>query len=245
MEESPTGDSIVVSSVYPGAAHDPSLARVLIPDDQNNLRWVDARQAIIYPNGEPTQLISPASTPLHPAFQSLAERIETIDLETNDLDPNFTIYDLQIGNWSWADEDINFGNALTLLGAQWLNEPVAPGDTAELLTIWRVVDPSKVGPIVPPAFETNVVLFTHVVDESGKIIAQRDSIEAPSWGWQSGDIILQIHPITLQENIKAGTYKTFVGIYDRASGERLPQLDSLGKIVDSNAGVVPLIVNEQ
>jgi 4-amino-4-deoxy-L-arabinose transferase-like glycosyltransferase len=245
VEESSADLPVVVSSVYPGAAHDPSLARLLLPDDKNNLRWIDARNALIFPNGQSTQLIIPSSTPLHPAFRPYAERIDTINLNSNDLDPTFSVYDLKIGNWSWADTDINFGNALTLVGAQWLHESVRPGETAELLTIWQVIDPTKVGPIVPPAYETNVDLFTHVVDESGKIVAQRDSIEAPSWGWQSGDIILQIHPITLPEDVEAGSYQTMVGIYDRTSGERLPQLNRFGEIVDSNAGVVPLVVNEQ
>ncbi len=245
VEESPQDGAVVVSSVYPGAAHDPSLARVLLPDDKNNLRWIDARYALIFPKGDTAQLMLPSSTPIHPALMSFAERIDTINLESDDLDPSFSIYELKIGNWSWADSDINFGNALSLLGAQWLNEQVVPGGTAELLTVWQVVDPAKTGPIVPPAFETNVVLFTHVVDDSGKIIAQRDSIEAPSWSWQAGDIILQIHPVTLQDDTKAGNYKTLVGIYDRVSGKRLPQLDAFGKIVDSSAGVVPLIVNEQ
>jgi hypothetical protein len=245
VEESPQDDTIVISSIYPGAAHDPSLARVLLPVDQNNLRWIDARYALIFPNGETAQLILPSSTPLHPALMPFAARIDTINLKSDDLDPAFSIYDLKIGNWSWADSDINFGNALTLLGAQWLNEQFVPGETAELLTIWQVIDPAKAGPLVPPAFETNVVLFTHVVDESGKIIAQRDSLEAPSWDWQAGDIILQIHPVTLQDDTEAGNYETLVGIYDRVSGERVPQLDALGKIVDSSAGVVPLIINEQ
>jgi hypothetical protein len=245
LEDSPPAGPVVVSSVYPGAAHDPSLARVLLPDDNNNLRWIDARYALIFPNGESAQLILPSSTPLHPALREFTERIDTINLEPNDLDPAYSIYDLQVGNWSWPDSDFNFGNALSLLGAQWIRGQVLPGETAELLTIWQVIDPAKAGPIVPPAFETNVVFFTHVVDDSGKIIAQRDSIEAPSWGWQSGDIILQIHPVTLKDNVEAGSYQTFVGIYDRNTGERLSQLDALGEIVDSSAGVVPLVVNEQ
>lgn len=245
MAESADDGPVVVSSVYPGAVHDPSLARVLLRKNESELRWIDARYALLFPRGESARIIVPSSTPIHRALMPFVERTETINLKNDDLDPSFSIYGSEIGNWSWANSDINFGNAVSLLGAKWLSDQVVPGDTAELLTIWQVKDPAKVGPIVPPAYETNVVLFTHVVDDSGKIVAQRDSLEAPSWSWQAGDIILQIHPLTIQDDIGAGRYETFVGIYDQLTGERLPHLDAQGIIVDSSASVVPLIVNEQ
>ena len=235
----------VISTIYPGPAHDPSIARVLLSGDMADLRWVDARQAIIYPGGQAAQLILPSSTPLHPAFAGLVRPVDTIDMRPDDLDPAFSSYDLLDPAWVSPDTSLNFGNALNLIGSEWLDGSLAPGETAELMTIWQVTDPAMAGPVVPPAFETDMVLFTHVINETGDIIAQQDSLEAPSWDWQAGDVFIQMHPVFIPDGVRPGLYETTVGIYDRSSGERLPLLNSAGEIVDNRAFVVPLSVNER
>jgi len=242
--QSPT-KTTVISTVYPGPAHDPSIARVLLSDDTAGLRWVDARQAMIFPGGQAAQLILPSSTPLHPAFAALVQPVDTIDLRTDDLDPVFSSYDLLDQVWDSPDTPLNFGNALNLIGARWLDGSITPGETAELMTIWQVTDPANAGPVVPPAFETDMVLFTHVINETDDIIVQQDSLEAPSWDWQADDVFIQVHPITIPESVPPGLYETTVGIYDRSSGERLPLLNPAGEIVDNRAFVVPLSVNER
>lgn len=245
LDEQSLNKTTVISTVYPGPAHDPSIARVLLAGDTDDLRWVDARRAIIYPGGQAAQLILPFSTPLHPAFAGLIRPVETIDLRPGDLDPAFSSYDLLVPDWDLSGASPNFGNALNLVGSQWLEGSITPGETAELVTIWQVTDPTMVGPAVPPAFETDMVLFTHVINDSGDIIAQQDSLEAPSWDWQTGDVFLQVHTVTLPGGVPSGLYETAVGIYDRSSGERLPLLNSAGEIVDNRAFVVPLSVNER
>jgi hypothetical protein len=236
-------EATVLSSVYPGAAHDPSIARVLLPDGQYDLRWIDARHGLLFPGGESAQLIAPSSTPLHPIFSGIVEEVDSVILRQDDLDPSFTRFKLQAGDWLTADP-IDFGGALELLDARWRQGAVAPGATAELVTIWRVGDATKVGPVVPPAFETDVVLFTHLLDPAGGIMAQRDSLEAPSWDWQAGDVFIQIHPLLIPAASAPGSYTAVVGVYDRASGARLPVVDGDGRFVDNHASVVPLNVNE-
>ena len=65
-------------------------------------------------------------------------------------------------------------------------------------------------------------MFTHVLDSAGGILTQRDGLDAPSWAWRAGDLIAQIHPIAVPESAAPGEYSAVVGIYDRASGARLP-----------------------
>ncbi|MGW8318014.1 MAG: ArnT family glycosyltransferase [Candidatus Promineifilaceae bacterium] len=242
-EQQPAGGPVVVSSVYPGPAHDPSIARVLMPEDSEGLRWVDARYALIFPGDGSARLLLPASTPLHPAFDGLTRQIDLISLRTDDLDPSFSVQALEPATWPWASEQVNFGNAVTLVGARWLADSVSPGDTAELLTIWQVNDPGRVASAAPPLFLTEAVLFTHVLDDRGDILTQRDSLDAPSWDWQRGDVVLQVHQLIVPPETPAGRYETTVGIYDRRSGDRLPVLDAGGQIVDTRAFVVPLEVD--
>jgi 4-amino-4-deoxy-L-arabinose transferase-like glycosyltransferase len=245
LESSGISDPIVLSSVYPGAAHDPSIARVFLSDEKRDVRWVDARFGMVFPAGESLQLLAPSSTPLHPFFAELAEKSDRVLLRVNDLDPSFELYNLDSWEWQWSDTPVNFGNAVTLLGARWRSDSVKAGEQAELITIWQVVDPEKVGPVVPPAFETDVVMFTHLLDDSGNIVTQRDALEAPSWDWQVDDIIIQVHLIEVPAGTLPGTYEAVTGIYDRSSGERLSVIDTSGAIVASQANVVPLTIHEQ
>lgn len=224
----PTADSVVFSTVYPGPAHDSSIALVLAagrPALSETARWTDARYALVIPPSDSLAVI-PYSTPPHPAFIPWLEAVETVDVRPDDLDPRFTVYRLDGAGLAAAlAEDgapsVDFNGAVELLDARWLGD-ARPGETAELLTVWRVSDPARAGPPVPPSFTSDAVMFTHVLDPSGSILAQRDSLEAPSWVWRPGDLIVQVHPVVVPEDTKPGEYAAVVGFYDRQSGVRLP-----------------------
>lgn len=244
LAQRPAAPPTVISTVYPGPAHDPSIAMVLFPTGRYDLRWVDARYALILPNGQSARLLVPASTPLHPAFKPLTDLQQVVQLRADDLDPAFAFHQIDAATGPWLAEPANFGNAVTLLGARWLASAVGPGETAELLTVWRVDDPSRVGPPVPPHFETEVVMFTHVLAPNGAILTQRDSLEAPSWDWVRGDVILQVHPLSVPGETAPGQYETVVGLYEPLSGQRLPRLEDQGDIAGDSAFVVPLTIHE-
>jgi hypothetical protein len=237
---------VVISSVYPGPAHDPSISLVMLPDHSFALRWIDARYALLLPQAQDAWLIIPASTPLHPAFAGWLQPVETISLREDDLDPSFTLYHFRTAEWDLAgpaQSVVDFDGALHLRQARWLAPAVHPGATAELLTVWQVVNPSRVGPIGPPLYTTDAVVFTHVLDKAGGILAQRDALEAPSWAWQPGDVVVQIHPVYIPPQTAPGVYQTAVGVYDRVSGERRPVVGPQGDIVDSRTFVAPLQVS--
>ena len=245
LEANGSNDAVLLSTVYPGPAHDPSIALVL-SGTQPAWRWVDARWALVAPAGQSGIAMIPTSTPPHSLFAQWLEPRQTSQLRPDDRDPSFTEYWLDAGQLqAWGEETAvaNFNNALTLHHAEWLN-PVAPGETAELLLIWRVTDPEKVGPVVSPAFTTDVVMFTQLLDASGVPFAQRDSLEAPSWDWQRGDLIAQIHSIFVPPETVPGNYQAIVGIYDRLSGDRLPVLANSGEIVGDFTAVSPLEIRQ-
>lgn len=192
---------------------------------------MDARYALVIPEGAASTIVIPASTSPHPAFAPLLQPVDRVTLRSDDLDPGFTVYRLlteQVEELVGARrEPVAFGAAVRLLDSQWLRGQVQPGETAELLTAWEVLDPARVGPLVPPAFTTDVVLFTHLLTGDGGIVTQRDSLDAPSWAWQAGDMILQIHPMTIPADTPPGDYRAVVGIYDPTSKARL-EVDEQG-----------------
>ncbi len=170
--------------------------------------------------------------------------MDSVSLRPDDLDPGFTLYDLDatlLEQWA-SDNVVDFDGAVSLLYSQWMPSVVRPGETAELLTLWKVIDPTRVGPIVPPMYTTDVVLFTQVLDNTGHVLSQRDSLEAPSWDWQSGDIVIQVHPVAIPEETAPGSYETIVGIYDQVSKDRRPVTNEDGEILDTRAFVAPLQV---
>jgi len=222
----------VISTIYPSAAHDPYIAELITAQET---RWVDGRTALLIPNRSTFKLLVPSSTPLHPSFTKYVQPIRAINLRPTDLDPSFTVY--SITNYQLPTSSINFDNALELIDHKWLTDSYKPGDVAELLTVWRVTDPKNLGAIHPPAFKTDLNLFTHILKD-GEVYLQRDALDAPSWDWQTGDVILQIHQIAIPSDAAKGEYKVRVGIYDRVTNQRLEIRDSGADAV----AVTPLVI---
>lgn len=69
----------------------------------------------------------------------------------------------------------------------------------------------------------------HIINESGKVIAQYDSVPvsylAPTNTWLPGQTIIDQFGIQLPDDISAGRYEVHVIVYDEASGERLSLSD--------------------
>ncbi len=244
LQSQPTSEQpTLISTVYPGPAHDPSIALVLAPS--LDLHWVDARHALLFPQGQGTRAVIPQSTPPHAVFQPWLTAQETVSLRPTDLDPYFTVYELAAPDWDAAqNQQVTFGDAVTLLAAAW-QEPVRrAGETAVMVTMWRVDDPTKAGPVVPPAFTTDAVLFTQVLTADGQVLTQQDALDAPSWGWQQGDLFVQVHELVVPETAVPGSYQTIIGIYDRTSGTRLPVTAHQSEAGDTYAIVQPLEIGD-
>lgn len=226
----------VISTVYPSAPHDPYIAELIAPMET---RWADARLAMIFPASPAFQLIVPSSTPPHPAIAVFIRPIQTYTTRASDLDPAFTVYEMTRPPLAEASL-VNFGGAVDLLNARWSAASFHPGDVAELIATWLVRDPSRLGAVHPPSFTTELNLFTHVLNADGTVYLQRDSLDAPSWDWQAGDVVIQVHPLAIPPDAADGQYAAEVGLYDRIAGERLPLRDSTA----TAAAVPPLVIRK-
>jgi hypothetical protein len=78
-----------------------------------------------------------------------------------------------------------------------------------LVTAWRLRQP------LPGA-----ALFAHVIGPDA-LIAQADGLGAPGEGWMAGDVLLQLHTLTLPADAVPGNYPLAVGVYTRPDGARL------------------------
>lgn len=242
LENQTLPNAVVISTLYPGPVHDPSIGLVLTAQNPMDNRWVDARYALLMPAVPNSRAVIPQSTPPHPAFNQWLSPLRVVELRPDDLDPFFTLYALDPQIIPINEAVVNFNDAIMLLSAYWLTPQVVPGETAELMTIWRVTDPNKIGPVVPPSFTTDVAMFAQVLNENNAPIAQRDALDAPSWSWHPGDILVQVQPIEIPAATPPGQYSTIIGFYDRPSGSRTPVLHPNQNEETDYTAVAPLIV---
>lgn len=113
---------------------------------------------------------------------------------------------------------VRFGGAASLLGFQ--IQGASPSRQMSVTTYWQAGDR-------PPA---PLSMFVHAINADGQVVAQEDRLDAPVEDWRPGDLIAQVHRLTLPEH--SGELWLEIGLYDRSSGERLPVLLLDGQRVD-------------
>ena len=125
-----------------------------------------------------------------------------------------------------VEKNSRLGNVATLLGAnvkpEILLPPAAgnlkPGDTLTATLIWRAEDTPL----------TSYHVFLHLLDPTGRLIAQSDGIPAnwtrPTTGWLPGEYIADSRALTIPPDAPAGDYTLSAGLYV-PGGERLAAAD--------------------
>jgi hypothetical protein len=88
----------------------------------------------------------------------------------------------------------------------------------------------------------NYTVFVHVLDSDGQLIAQADSPpcdgRCPTYGWIAGEYLVDPHAFTLSADGPVGSYQIAVGLYDLATGERLPASDGLTHPLPENRALL-------
>ena len=114
----------------------------------------------------------------------------------------------------WAAE---LGDRIALVSAAIRPEQALPGQTIEVLVRWYV----PVG--VPPLDYTTLI---HLGQPDAEPLATGDSPPLggayPTSAWSNGETIDDVYFLTLPTNLPSGRYPVWIGLYDPATGERLP-----------------------
>lgn len=113
--------------------------------------------------------------------------------------------------------------SIALLGYDLPVSQVAPGEKLPLTLYWQALS----------GMETSYTVFVHLIDESGQVVAQRDSTPqngaAPTSGWVTGEIITDPLEIEIPGSTPPGEYTIEVGMYDPTGGARLRVTDASGE----------------
>lgn len=116
--------------------------------------------------------------------------------------------------------------AIELQGYDLNSQTAAPGDTLTLALYWRG----------QRSISERYTVFTHVLDSSGRVVAQHDGPPAngtrPTPGWRVGEVVLDEHRIELPRNLAPGSYILRIGMYDPATMKRAPLVAPGADVVD-------------
>ena len=110
---------------------------------------------------------------------------------------------------------VDLGHRVALLGYELDRTQVSPGEALQLLSYWRVLEPSDV-----PA-----VIFVHLLDAHSQVKGGQDRLDAPIAHWQPNDIVIQVHAVALAVDAAPGTYQLEVGFYSTDDSARWPVFD--------------------
>lgn len=127
------------------------------------------------------------------------------------------------------------GREIELLGYALDNPSPTPGDGVRLTLYWCALRD----------IEHSYTVFVHLVDEGGDIWAQGDGLpcdgERPTSGWIQGEIIVDERQVIVDQNTPPGLYTLTCGMYDAATGARLPLLSDTGERLPEDAIVLEQI----
>jgi hypothetical protein len=127
---------------------------------------------------------------------------------------------------------------IELLGYRLQDQTVAPKDTFGLTLYWRSQRPAK----------ANYTVFVHAVGPDQIMRGQWDSMPkqgaAPTSGWLPGEIIEDHYEVLMAKDAPPWKYDIFVGMYDSATGERLPATSQAAPVSDNRVWLTRVQVVE-
>lgn len=116
---------------------------------------------------------------------------------------------------------VNFGDQIAFLGYRTLNE-AEPGGELRVITLWRILRDSP----------EPLTLFIHLLDSDGELVAQHDGFDAWVDSLHRGDIVAQLHTVSLEEEVSSGSYRLQVGAYNAVDRKRLVILSESERSAD-------------
>lgn len=112
--------------------------------------------------------------------------------------------------------DAKLAGTTELLGYNLGSTTVTPGKEFNITLYWRT----------NAAVGGNFKVTVQVLSTDNRIVAQHDSVPAkwtrPTAGWLPGEVITDLHPLTVKPDTPPGTYRLIAAMYDPVDNRRLP-----------------------
>jgi hypothetical protein len=131
-------------------------------------------------------------------------------------------------------DSANLGDSAELIATDTGAETIKAGSTLPLALYWRALAPTDV----------SYTVFAQAIDEDGIKAGQLDLLPCgggcPTTTWRPGDVVGQWYQLPISASAPPGRYQLIAGMYDLATGERLPWLDATAEGGNAAAGQIPL-----
>ena len=129
-----------------------------------------------------------------------------------------------------------FDDQIDLQGYSLSVDRLLPGESLDLTLFWA--------PRGRPMRDYTV--FVHILDDQGQLRSQADSPpmagKYPTSVWDAGEMIKDLHTLSLPPDLPAGEYRVAIGLYDAQTGQRLSVVDEDGSILTDHVTISGLIV---
>jgi hypothetical protein len=238
LDAQPSPQPAVVFETWVDPVDVRGLRRDLVHDEREP-RWTQAGRSFVWPAGGDRftlamPIFSAADPDIWRLFASGPPVISTSPYRMPDGRPGVTFYAIeveprlsdflaQVSDTSVTAPEgtrvgsppVNFDGQIAFLGCQALNTPTASSDGGlRLVTLWRVLRDSP----------EPLNIFVHLLDANGDLIAQHDGFDVWTASLSQGDVVAQLHPISLEAAppFSAAETKIQLGAYRRADLWRLP-----------------------
>jgi methionine-rich copper-binding protein CopC len=135
--------------------------------------------------------------------------------------------------------DARLGERVRLRGLDVESDTVAPGAELGLTLYWQAEGPTDV----------DYTVFVHLVGPDGQIHGQVDRPPAaggaPTTSWAPGQVVVDELALPVAPDAPPGRYHLRVGMYDAASGGRLPVRDATGDPLPDEQLPLPIEIEVQ
>jgi hypothetical protein len=115
------------------------------------------------------------------------------------------------------------GEKVRFLGYDLAQTEIKPGESLHLTLYWQAIK----------RMDTSYKVFTHILDVEDRIWGQKDNPPkggtCPTTLWIEGEVVVDHYEIPLDPQTPPGDYIIEVGMYDEATGKRLPAFDEDGR----------------
>jgi len=110
-----------------------------------------------------------------------------------------------------------------------------PGDTIDLTLYWQAEGPA----------DLDYTVFVHFLGPDRRPHGQVDrppaAGSAPTTSWAPGQVVVDTMSLSVAADAPPGMYRVAVGMYDAATGGRLPVTDASGRALPDDQAILPIV----
>lgn len=208
---------------------DPLAFALDLPRWGGTPRYFDPARALVFTGGLVSTTLVPGHTPVANYFAAHYEEdlVEAARADAPDGASAFVLYRPRRPDLTPIASGLSFEepftNGLMFLG---LDAPVeaTPGATLQIVTHWQAspifIPPPLPQPSNPTQTPVGIKAFVHLLDSSGAWVSGADDFAVEPSSLLNGDVILQLHSLSVPADAAPGVYSLAVGLYNPHSGNR-------------------------